>query len=134
MIGKFKKHLTVTNVFIVVLIVIYFLDRFLPFPSGYDGYMAWDDESSPLFNYIFGSCGGLLTNYMAIGSTLVPNGLGVYRRLTSVFLHGHILHLIANVVGLYYIGNYAEKRFGWLTYILFTIVSSLSRMRNFPIG
>ncbi len=119
----FKKHVTVTNILIVILILIYILDRFLPFPSGYDGYNAWDDESSPVFNYILGSCGGLLTNYMAVGSTLVPNGLALYRRLTNMFLHGHILHLIANLVGLYFIGNYAEKRFGWLTYVLFTIVS-----------
>lgn len=40
-----------------------------------------------------------------------------------MFLHGHILHLIANLVGLYFIGNYAEKRFGWwLTYLLFFVV------------
>ena len=115
-----KKLLTATNILIVVLIVFYFLDRFLPFPEGYTGYRAWNDELPPALNYIFGFCGGLLTNFMARGSTLIPYGLGPYRYFTDMFLHGHVLHLIANVVGLFFIGNYTEKRFGWwLTLILF---------------
>lgn len=120
---EFKKLLTVTNLLIVVLIIVYFLDRFLPFPEGYTGYDAWFDDMPPAFNYIFGSCGGLLTNYMALGPTLSPYGESAYRHLTCMFLHGHILHLIANVVGLYFVGNYAEKRFGrWLPFVAYFLV------------
>ena len=59
---ELKKHLTVTNGFILVIILVYLLDRFLPFPPGYTGYNAWLDESSAVFNYIFSSCGELVTN------------------------------------------------------------------------
>lgn len=125
MFTKLKKFITATNILIAVLILLYFLDRFLPFPEGYDGFNMWDKDSSAAFNYIFGNCGGLLTNYMALGSSLSPYGTSFYRHLTSMLLHGHILHLIANVVGLYFIGNYAEKRFGWwLTYLVFIIVGA----------
>ena len=129
-----KKLLTATNVLIVVLIVFYFLDRFLPFPEGYTGYNAWNDELPPALNYIFGFCGGLLTNFMARGSTLIPYGLGPYRYFTDMFLHGHILHLIANVAGLFLIGNYTEKRFGWwLTYLLFFTVGFIEGFITDPL-
>lgn len=125
MFTKLKKFITATNILIAALIILYFLDRFLPFPEGYDGFNAWDKDSSAALNYIFGNCGGLLTNYMALGSSLSPYGTSFYRRLTSMLLHGHILHLIANVVGLYFIGNYAEKHFGWwLTCLVFIIVGA----------
>lgn len=40
-----------------------------------------------------------------------------------MFLHGKLLYLITNLVGLYFIGNYAEKRFGrWLICVIFLIV------------
>ncbi len=119
-----KKYITATNILIIILLIFYFLDRFLPFPEGYTGYNAWDNECSAIENYIFGYCGGLLSNYMAVGKGLGVNGLEPYRQFTSTFLHGHILHLIANLVALYYIGNYTEKRFSWwLTYLVFFLVA-----------
>ncbi len=130
---EIKSLFTATNILIVILIVFYFLDRFLPFPEGYSGYNAWADDLPPAFNYIFGTCGGLLTNYMARGEIL-QNGTAIYRSFTLMFLHGHILHLIANVVGLYFIGNYAEKRFGWwLTYIIYFTVGFLESFITDPL-
>ena len=67
---EIKKLFTATNILIVILLIIYLLDRFLPFPEGYTGYNAWIEDAPPAFNYIFGSCGGLLTNYMARGEIL----------------------------------------------------------------
>ncbi len=119
---EFKKYITTSNILIVILVIFYLLDCYLPLPDGYTGYTAWDDESSPALNYIFGSCGGLLSNYLAMGMTL-ENGTAIYRHLTNIFLHGGLLHLIANAIGLYFIGNYTEKRFGWwLTCILFVLI------------
>ncbi len=130
---ELKKHLTVTNGFILVIILVYLLDRFLPFPPDYTGYNAWLDESSAVFNYIFGSCGGLVTNYFGFGPVL-ENGTAIYRRFTLMFLHLHILHLIANCIGMYFIGNYAEKRFGWwLTCIIFVLVAFLESFITDPL-
>ncbi|MDE7396053.1 MAG: rhomboid family intramembrane serine protease, partial [Clostridiales bacterium] len=118
---EFKKLITATNILMVVLVILYLLDCYLPLPKGYTGYTHWDGNSSAAVNYIFGSCGGLLSNYMAMGGGL---GTQVYRHLTQNLLHGGLLHLIANLVGLYFFVNYTEKKFGWwLTYILFFVIA-----------
>ena len=116
-----------------VLIILYLLDCYLPLPSGYSGYTAWDSESPEWLNYLLGSCGGLLSNSLAMGGTLA-NGAAVYRHFTQIFLHGGLLHLIANVVGLFFIGNYTEKRYGWwLTLILFVLVGFVESFITDPL-
>ena len=82
---EIKKLFTATNILIVILLIIYLLDRFLPFPEGYTGYNAWIEDAPPAFNYIFGSCGGLLTNYMARVETL-DNCTAVYRSLIFMWI------------------------------------------------
>lgn len=119
-IKKFK--LTATKVIIALLVILYLLDCYLPLPEGYTGYTAWDNESPAAINYIFGSCGGLLTNYLGMGGVL-ENGNAVYRHFTQMFLHGGLLHLIANCVGLYFIGHYTEKRYGSAMMIIFLILT-----------
>lgn len=115
----YKKHLTATNVLLVILTVFYLLDRYLPFPENYTGF-TWASGELNAFHYMFGFCGGLLTNYLGTGRILDPTGTEVYRYVTHMFLHGHLPHFIANFVGLYFIGNYTEKRYGWwMTYIIY---------------
>ncbi len=129
-----KRLLTATNILMIILVLFYILDCYLPLPDGYTGYTAWDGSRSPAFNYIFGNCGGLLTNYLAMGNTLVPYTNAVYRHLTTMLLHGGILQLIANLVGFYFIGNYAEKRFGWwLTLILFFLTGFIESYITDPL-
>ena len=114
----YKKYLTATNIMIVILLIFYLLDKYIPLPKDYTGFNCWNDELPPVVNYIFGWCGGLLMNSMAVGGT-IAGGMEPYRQLTSMFLHGHILHLIANLVGLYFIGNYTEKNTGGGLHISF---------------
>lgn len=131
---NFKKFLTATNILMCVLVLFYVLDCYIPLTADYAGYTNWDAESSPAFNYIFGSCGGLLTNYLAKGSVLTPEGGQIYRNFTQTFLHGGILHLTANLLGLYLIGNYTEKRFGWpLTYAVFFAVGFIESFITDPL-
>ncbi len=118
----YKKYLTSTNILLLILTVIYFLDHYLPFPKDYSGF-TWASDDINAADYMLGICGGLLTNYMGTGKVLDPAGTEVYRYVTQMFLHGHLLHFIANLIGLYFIGNYAEKRFGWwMTYVIFFVV------------
>lgn len=129
----FKKLLTATNILILVLVIIYLFDCYLPLPDGYTGYTAWDDELPSAVNYILGYCGGLITNSLGMGGTLA-NGNAVYRHFTQMFLHGGLLHLIANAVGLFFVGNYAEKRFGWwLTLILFVATAFIESYITDPL-
>lgn len=120
--SNYKKHLTVTNIILLILTVFYFLDHYLPFPKDYSGF-TWANDKLNSTDYLLGFCGGLLTNYMGTGQVLDSAGTEIYRYATQMFLHGHLLHFIANLIGLYFIGNYAEKRFGrWTTYVIFFIV------------
>ena len=126
--------LTATNILIVVMFILYLLDCYLPLPEGYTGYTAWYDDSPAVLNYLLGSCGGLLTNYLGMGTTLTPYTNAAYRHITQMFLHGGLLHLIANLVGLFFIGNYTEKRFGWwLTLILFFLTGFIESYITDPL-
>ena len=128
-----KDYLTATNIMIVILSIFYLLDKYLPLPKDYTGFNCWNNELSPAMNYIFGWCGGFLMNSMSVSSNIV-GGMDVYRQFTSMFLHADILHLIANLIGLYFIGNYTEKKYGWwLTYIVFLIVSFMQFLITDPI-
>lgn len=127
---NFKKLLTATNILIVIFIVFYALDSYLPLPADWTGYTNWDSESPAIVNYIFGNCGGLLTHYLAMGVV----GNEFYRHFTQMFLHGGLLHLIANAVGMYFIGNYTEKRFGWwLTPLLFIAIAFIESYITDPL-
>lgn len=127
------KWLTATNILILILTIFYLLDTYLPLPQGYTGYTSWDSESPAVLNYIMGSCGGLLSNALAMGGNLT-NGDAVYRHFTQMFLHGGILHLVANLVGLYFIGNYTEKKFGWwLTLIIFMLTAFIESFITDPL-
>lgn len=130
---SWKDYLTVTNFMIVILLIFYLLDKYLPLPKDYTGFNCWDNELPPAVNYIFGWCGGLLMNSMAVCDTIV-GGMDVYRQFTCMFLHADILHLIANLMGLYFIGNYAEKKYGWwLTYIIYFLVGFMQYLITDPI-
>ncbi len=128
-----KKIFTATNIIILLLILIYIFDRYLPLPKDYTGFNAWLEDAPATENYIFGNCGGLITNYLGYGKGLT-NGTAIYRRFTQIFLHGGLLHLIANCVGLFFIGKLTEKRFGWwLTIILFILIGFLETFITDPI-
>ena len=81
-----KKYLTMTNILILFMVLVYiFVSVF-----------------SDVFTYVegFGLC----------GVEVCDNGLAFYRNITSLFMHWFILHLIANMVGLYFSGNFLEKK------------------------
>ena len=130
---EIKKFLTATNVLIAIVVIMYLLDCYLPLPQGYNGYKPWIDDLPPAANYLLGSSGGLVTNYLGYGAGVV-NGTAFYRRFTQMFLHGGLLHLIANIIGFIFIGRYAEKRFGWwITLIIFATVGVLETFITDPL-
>lgn len=129
---EFKNLLTATNILIVIFVVFYLLDCYLPLPVGlgYTNYQSETGTKPEMFDYIFGNCGGLLTYYLGMGKV----GNSFYRHFTQMFLHSGLLHLIANSVGIYFIGNYTEKKFGWwLTPILFVTIGLIESYITDPL-
>lgn len=146
---KNKKWLTVTNILIFIIILFYILDRYIiPIPAGYEGF-SWGGagveievegedvgvEGAETILNVLGFCGGRLTDALAlIGTDVNPNGHAFYRYITVVFTHAFIIHLAVNMIGLYFIGNFVEKKIGpRLTIILFFITGILEALITDPL-
>lgn len=81
-----KRLLTATNVLIIFMILLYII------------VIVFSD----VITYVetFGIC----------GSEICDNGFAFYRNITSIFMHWFILHLVSNMVGLYFSGNYLKQK------------------------
>lgn len=66
--------------------------------------------------------------YLLLGANLkalVKSGQ-IYRLITYAFLHGGLVHLIANMYSLYIIGSQIENNYGKLKFIFIYLVSALT--------
>jgi membrane associated rhomboid family serine protease len=68
--------------------------------------------------------GSLLIRWILFGP-LVPHG-GWYRLVTSMFLHGSILHIAFNMFALYWLGTIVEQALGTPRFLLVYFVSGLA--------
>lgn len=73
--------------------------------------------------------GDFLSNYIAIKPSLILAGKSLWTILTSMFMHGSLFHIFANMFSLFFIGNFLEKiigktRFFWI-YIASGIIGGL---------
>ena len=64
---------------------------------------------------------GALVNFVMMGK----NPLELYRLITSIFLHGGLLHLLCNMYSLYVIGPQLESFFGKIKYTIIFIGSGV---------
>jgi len=80
-----KKWLTTTNILIIFMVLLY------------------------IFVTIFFDIETYVENFGLCGIDVCDNGLTFYRYFTSLFMHWFILHLAANMIGLYFSGNLLEK-------------------------
>src|SRR4051794_9811997 len=69
--------------------------------------------------------GGKLFSDWALYGPYVANG-DWWRLVTSMFLHGFILHIVFNMVALWYVGGPVEQYLGRLRYVLLYFVSGLA--------
>ena len=120
----FKTDFRVTSTIIYICIAMYILSAL---PSILNGNI-YDADSFTLVR--------LGANL----STLVKSG-EYFRLLTSIFLHGGIIHLFFNMYALYSIGNFIETYFGrskyFIVFIITGIVGSLTSYlftRGFSVG
>lgn len=70
--------------------------------------------------------GDLLYNIGAISVLDLIDEKGIYRMLTSMFLHADAEHLVSNMVVLYYVGEIVEKRIGHLPYAVIYFFSGFA--------
>lgn len=78
----------------------------------------------PANNPMYGPSAEVLVNLGAKDTVLIKQG-EVWRLITPIFLHGGLIHLAANMLGLYMIGFNMEREFGWLRFSFVYIISGL---------
>ncbi len=88
---KKKKLFTMTNMLIIFMTLLY------------------------IFVIIFFDLETYVEYFGLCGSEICDNGLTFYRYFTSLFMHFFILHLAANMIGLYLSGNLLEKYINKIT-------------------
>lgn len=103
-----KKKPVMTYIFMLICIVLYIL-------SGL--YSSNFLELKPGVLYEFGA----LVNFNMMGNDIKE----LYRLVTSVFLHGGLIHLICNMYSLYVIGPQLECFFGKVKYTIIFIGSGV---------
>ena len=103
-----KKTPIMTYIFMVISLVIYIV-------CALQSYNIIDLDPNILHKY------GALTNF----NQMDRNYIELYRLITSIFLHGGIIHLICNMYSLYVIGPQLESFFGKTKYTIIFIGSGV---------
>ena len=104
---NFFSGLSLTMKLIIVNVILYFVGIFILAAYG----------------------GDFLLNYIAIKPSLILAGKSLWTIITSMFMHGSLFHIFANMFSLFFIGNFLEriigkKRFFWI-YIISGIIGGL---------
>ena len=103
-----KKKPIMTYIFIVVSIALYLLTVLM-------STNLMDLDSNVLYKY------GALVNFENMGK----NPIELCRLVTSIFLHGGLLHLLCNMYSLYVLGPQLESFFGKIKYTIIFIGSGI---------
>lgn len=103
-----KKKPIITYVFIAISTILFVLTSLL------SGNFI---ELNPNILHKFGALVNL--------SEMNNNYFELYRLITSIFLHGGILHFLCNMYSLYVIGPQLESFFGKIKYIIIFIISGI---------
>lgn len=102
-----KKKPIITYALIAINIILYFFIAFI-------GKEFFEFDPNVLYKY------GALVN-----STQMVNKTDYLRIITSIFLHGGLLHLVFNMYSLYIIGPQLESFFGKVKYIIIYLISGI---------
>ena len=103
-----KKKPIITYIFIGICFLLYILTALVS---------ANFIELNPNVLYKYGA----LVNFEMMGKDVME----LYRLITSIFLHGGVIHLLCNMYSLYVIGPQLESFFGKIKYIIIFIGSGI---------
>ena len=103
-----RKTPIITYILIGICTLLYLI-------TGFESKNFFDMDLDVLYKY------GGLVNYEMLGRD--PSEL--YRLITSIFLHGGLIHFLCNVFSLYIIGREIENFYGKIKYIIIFIMSGI---------
>ncbi len=135
---KLKNKLTFTNIIVILAIIIYLLNLFAFSPD--TGPIAinvkeqFKSKGQELTSFaitlakIMGIWGGNLNAYLGFQIDKFLHG-EIWRLYTVVLTHGHIAHIIMNLIALFIAGNHIEKEYGTKkTITYFLILTALNNI------
>lgn len=105
----FAKKTPIITYTLIAICTILFL------ATGFESKNFFSMDLNVLYDY------GGLVNYEMLGK----NPSELYRLITSIFLHGGLIHLLCNMYSLYIIGREIESFFGKIKYIIIFILSGV---------
>ena len=105
---KLREKRLLTNVFIIVMIAIFIINLIL-------------STQCNLF-WVAVSGGGYLAEYLQLSRTDVLGARQLYRLISYGFMQTSIIHLLANVIALWYLGGFFEKYFGRLKFFVVFVI------------
>ena len=135
---KLKSKLTFTNIIVILAIVIYLLNLFAFSPETgpiaiavKEQYKSRGEELtsfSIMIARIIGIWGGNVNAFLGFQIDKFLHG-EIWRLYTVVLTHGHIAHIIMNLIALLIAGNHIEKEYGTKkTIIFFLILTALNNI------
>lgn len=76
-----------------------------------------------IFPFLFSErLGPIVIEYVAINPSLFLQGF-VWTLITSMFMHGSFFHLFANMISIFFIGNFIERLIGRKRFIWFYMIA-----------
>ena len=99
--GRFPGNASITTLLILTNVVIFFI------------FWIWLLSNQDFLNFI------------AIKPSNILQGQYLWTILTSMFMHGGLFHLFANMFSLFFIGSLVERIIGPKRYILFYLLSGI---------
>lgn len=103
-----KKPPYVTYIIMIICVILYIVTSLF-------GNNFLEQSPSVLYNF------GALVNFNMMGK----NYLELFRLISSIFLHGGLIHLLCNMYSLYVIGPQLESFFGKTKFIVIYILSGV---------
>ena len=96
-------------------------------PSSITPVVTWLIVASCVLVFIWQIAGDFNTIVFDYGFTpaRIANGEGYYTLITSMFLHGGLLHLFGNMLYLYIFGDNIEDMCGHLSFLVFYMLSGI---------
>ena len=101
---SFFKKISLTNKIILLNILFYIVSLIIVSTYGEDVYLK----------------------NIAINSSLILSGKTLWTFITSMFSHLHFFHLFANMLSLFFIGNFLEKLIGRKRFFLLYLISGIT--------
>lgn len=117
-----KKFAWVTILFIIINVAVFFYQQSNPtFTQGFTAVPAEITTGKDLVGPQPVEFGGKMVD---IEHSKGPSPIFL-TLLTSMFMHGSLMHLGSNMLFLWIFGDNVENRFGWFRFIIFYVISGL---------